>query len=154
MFASSWYIFLTYCLGYQSTKIRRAGKWHLWGKIEGFGARKSKAMRPTIRRLVVPIPQLGTLPSGSSTVKFAARMCSPLVMSAVRSYRGEGRLPSVQISADLFQYINNTVLCGKARAMSCCCVAAVSANQKCPLCSAVKVTTFTWCSQPPGDGVQ
>jgi len=98
--------------------------------------------------------QLGTLPSGSSTVKFTARMCTRLMMSAFHSYRREVWLPSVQISADLFQYINNTVLCGKARAMSCCCVAAVSANQKCPLGSAVKVTTFTWCSQPPGDGVQ
>lgn len=91
--------------------------------------------------------QLGTLPSGSSTVKFTARMCSRLVMSAVHNYSGEVRLPSVQISADLFQYINNTVLCGKARAMSCC-VAAVSANQKCPLRSAVKVNFYLVLTAP------
>jgi len=136
-------------------KIRRAGMWHVWGKIEGFGVTKSEARRPTIRtKTSRSMSQLGTLASGCSTVKFTARMCTRLVMSAVHSYRGEVWLPSVQISAELFQYINNTVLCGKARAMSCCCVAAVSANQECLLGSAVKVTTFTWCSQPPGDGVQ
>jgi len=133
---------------------KAGGQVALMGENRGFWCQEIWSKETDHSKTSRSMSQLGTLPSGSSTVKFTVRMCSRLVMSAVHSYRGEVRLPSVQISADLFQYINNTVLCGKARALSCCCVATVSANQKCPLCSAVKVTTFTWCSQPPGDGVQ
>lgn len=88
---------------------KAGGQVALMGENRGFWCQeiRSKTDHSKTSRSV---SQLGTLPSGSSTVKFTVRMCSRLVMSAVHCYRGEVRLPSVQISADLFQYINNSFM--------------------------------------------